>query len=162
MSLCRIVREEEVPLKEHQLLSFQKCIGSCKRSSALIHSFPSGFRGARVEETGVSCGSRPLRLHGNSKPPLDGEVQDRFRSSPVPINCVDPFDTKHGGIHWLTDGEPSPSVATYSWEDERLVIFFPATSTEYVYTVKAWILGISTQNRWTPVANLLKSPMKHS
>ena len=46
---------------------------------------------------------------------------------------VAPFGAEQGRIRWLTDGEPSPSVANYSWEHQRLVIFFPATATEYIY-----------------------------
>ena len=85
-------------------------------------------QGGRVEETGI------LRLTTTTftrefQTSVDGEVQVITGS----YKCVDPFDTKHGGIHWLTDGDPTPSIGTYSWDSERLVIFFPATATQYVY-----------------------------
>lgn len=86
-------------------------------------------QGARVEETGV------LRLTTTTftrefQSPAGGGTQVIAGS----YKFVDPFGMKHGQMHWLTQGDPAPSVATYRWEHQHLVIFFPATSTEYVYT----------------------------
>lgn len=89
--------------------------------------------GARVEETGV------LRLTTNTftrefRSSVGGGVQGPVQVIDGSYKLVEPFGARHGVIHWLTPGDPTPSVSTYSWESERLVIFFPTTATEYVYT----------------------------
>ena len=126
------VRQEEV-FETASITVFSK---TYKIVQALVGTYilvSKRVHGARVEETGVlrlttTTFTREFRVS------VGGEVQGPVQVIAGSYELVDPFGTKHGGIHWLTDGEPSPSVATYSWEDERLVIFFPATSTEYVYT----------------------------
>ena len=85
-------------------------------------------RGDQVEETGV------LRLTTTTftqefRTSVDAEVQVIAGF----YKLVDPVGAEHGGIHWVTDGEPTPSVGTYTWEGEHLVLFFRATSTEYIY-----------------------------
>ena len=86
-------------------------------------------QGARVEETGV-LRLTPTTFTREFRASVDGDVQIIVGS----YKLVVPFGMKHGRMQWLTQGDPAPSVATYSREDQRLSIFFPATSTEYVYT----------------------------
>ncbi len=85
-------------------------------------------QGARVEETGV-LRLTPTTFTREFRSPVGGGDQVIAGS----YKLVEPFGMKHGRMHWLTQEDPAPSVATYSWEHQRLVIFFPATSTEYVY-----------------------------
>ena len=86
-------------------------------------------QGARVEETG-GLRLTPTTFTRESQSPVGGGVQVIAGS----YKLVAPFGMKHGQMQWLTQEDPAPSVATYSREDQRLAIFFPATSTEYVYT----------------------------
>ena len=46
---------------------------------------------------------------------------------------VAPYDEKKGTIHWFVDGDPVPTVSTYTWDGTLLVLFWSATSTAHVY-----------------------------
>ena len=46
---------------------------------------------------------------------------------------IEPFDEKKGTIYWFSDESAEPTVATYTWDGELLVIFNTATSTGHVY-----------------------------
>lgn len=120
---------EEETSKTASITIFSKIYRLIETLTGTYTLISKRVQGARVEETGVlrltpSTFTREFRL------PRDGEVQVIAGS----YKLVEPFGTKQGRMHWLTQGDPAPSVATYSWEHQRLVIFFPATSTEYVYT----------------------------
>ena len=126
------VRQEEV-FETASITAFSK---TYKIVQALVGTYTlisKRIHGARVEETGV------LRLTTTTftrefRSSVDGEVQGPVQVIAGSYKLVDPFGTRHGVIHWLTRGDPIPSIGTYSWENKRLVIFFPATSTQYVYT----------------------------
>lgn len=122
-------RGEEETSKATSITVFSKTYRLIETLMGTYTLISKRVQGARVEETGV------LRLTSTT-------FRQEFRSpvgggAPViagSYKLVEPFGMKHGRMHWLTQGDPAPSVATYSWEHQRLVIFFPATSTEYVYT----------------------------
>jgi thioredoxin 1 len=47
---------------------------------------------------------------------------------------VAPYDERKGTIHWFSDGNPVPTVSTYTWDGQLLVLFLPDVSTQYVYS----------------------------
>ena len=46
---------------------------------------------------------------------------------------IEPFDERKGTIYWFSDESPEPTVSTYTWDGELLVLFWTATSTGHVY-----------------------------
>ena len=46
---------------------------------------------------------------------------------------VEPYDEEKGNIYWFSDGSREPTVSTYTWDGELLVIFGVVTSTGHVY-----------------------------
>ena len=64
---------------------------------------------------------------------IQGEVQDQKQFVSGSYKLVEPFDERKGTIHWFADGNPTPTIGTYTWDGKLLVIYWPATSTRYVY-----------------------------
>ena len=46
---------------------------------------------------------------------------------------IEPFDEKKGTIYWFTDESSEPTVSTYTWDGELLVIFQAASATGHIY-----------------------------
>ena len=46
---------------------------------------------------------------------------------------IEPFNNRQGTIHWFIDGNPKPSVSTYTSDGKLLVLFFETTSTRHIY-----------------------------
>ena len=46
---------------------------------------------------------------------------------------IEPFDGKKGTIYWFSDESSEPTVTTYTWDGELLVIFSAGTATGHVY-----------------------------
>lgn len=123
---------EEETSKTASIIAFSRTYKVMQALTGTYTLISKRVHGARVEETGI------LRLTATTftrefRVSIDGEVQGPVQVIAGSYKLVDPFGTRHGVIHWLTRGDPVPSVGTYSWDSERLVIFFPATATEYVY-----------------------------
>ena len=64
---------------------------------------------------------------------IQGEVQEQKQFVSGSYKLVEPFDERRGTIHWFADGNPTPTIGTYTWDGKLLVIYWPATSTRYVY-----------------------------
>ena len=59
------------------------------------------------------------------------EEEDHFSSGSYSL--IEPFDERKGNIYWLADGSNQPIKSTYTWDGKLLVIYYPSTSTTYVY-----------------------------
>lgn len=46
---------------------------------------------------------------------------------------IEPFDENKGTINWFLDGSLQPSVSTYTWDGELLILYWQNTSTTHVY-----------------------------
>ena len=103
----------------------QTLIGTYTLISKQVHGDP-------VSETGV------LRLTTTTftreiQPAPDAEVQVPTQFITGSYKLIEPFDQRRGAIHWFADGDPTPSISTYTWDGKLLAIFWPATSTSYIY-----------------------------
>ncbi len=64
---------------------------------------------------------------------LEGQIQEPTQFITGTYSLIEPFDERKGTIHWFAAGDPTPSISTYTWDGKLLVIFYPATSTSYIY-----------------------------
>ena len=64
---------------------------------------------------------------------LEGEFQGQTQFASGTYKLIKPFDERSGRIRWFAHGDPTPSISTYTWDGRLLVLFFPATSMQYVY-----------------------------
>lgn len=46
---------------------------------------------------------------------------------------IEPFDGEKGTLYWFSDESSEPTVTTYTWDGELLVIFSTTTSTSHIY-----------------------------
>lgn len=46
---------------------------------------------------------------------------------------IEPFDEEKGNIYWFSDASLEPTVSTYTWDGELLVIYGTATATGHIY-----------------------------
>lgn len=63
----------------------------------------------------------------------EGQVQEPTQFLTGSFSLMEPFDERKGTIHWLPAGDPTPTISTYTWDGKLFVIFYPATSTSYIY-----------------------------
>ncbi len=64
---------------------------------------------------------------------LEGEAQSLKQFVTGSYKLVRPFDQSSGTIHWFTQGNPRPSVITYTWDGRFLALVFRADATQYIY-----------------------------
>ena len=64
---------------------------------------------------------------------LEDEAQSIKQFVTGSYKLVRPFDQSSGTIHWFTQGDPKPSVVTYTWDGRFLALVFRADSTQYIY-----------------------------
>ena len=64
---------------------------------------------------------------------LEGEAQSRKQFVTGAYKLVRPYDQNRGTIHWFKQGDPRPSVITYTWDGRLLALVFPADATQYIY-----------------------------
>lgn len=64
---------------------------------------------------------------------LEGEAQSLKQFVTGSYKLVRPFDQSSGTIHWFTQGNPRPSVITYTWDGRLLALVFRADATQYIY-----------------------------
>lgn len=65
---------------------------------------------------------------------LEGDVSARPQFISGAYRLVKPFDERRGTIHWFADGDPVPSISTYTSDGKLLVLFLTAEATQYVYS----------------------------
>ena len=65
---------------------------------------------------------------------LEDNVSARPQFVTGSYKLVKPFDERRGTIHWLADGDFTPSISTYTWDGRLLVLFLPVEATQYVYS----------------------------
>jgi len=63
----------------------------------------------------------------------EGQVQEPIQFLTGSFSLMEPFDERKGTIHWFPAGDPTPTISTYTWDGKLFVIFYPATSTSYIY-----------------------------
>ena len=64
---------------------------------------------------------------------LADEAQSQKQFVTGSYKLVRPFDQNSGTIHWFTQGDPKPSVVTYTWDGRFLALIFRADATQYIY-----------------------------
>ena len=64
---------------------------------------------------------------------LEGEAQSLKQFVTGSYKLVRPFAQSSGTIHWFTQGNPRPSVITYTWDGRLLALVFRADATQYIY-----------------------------
>ena len=75
----------------------------------------------------------PTTLTQELQEVLEGEVQSRKQFVTGAYKLVRPYDQSRGTLHWFTQGNPKPSVITYTWDGRLLALVFPAEATQYIY-----------------------------
>ena len=68
---------------------------------------------------------------------LEGEAQSLKQFVTGSYKLVRPFNQSSGTIHWFTQGDPKPSVITYTWDGQFLALVFRADATQYIYNRQA-------------------------
>lgn len=63
----------------------------------------------------------------------EGEIQEPIQFLTGSFSLMEPFDERKGTIHWFPAGDPTPTISSYTWDGKLFVIFYPATSTSYIY-----------------------------
>ena len=63
----------------------------------------------------------------------EGEIQEPIQFLTGSFSLMEPFDERKGTIHWFPTGDPTPTISSYTWDGKLFVIFYPATSTSYIY-----------------------------
>ncbi len=64
---------------------------------------------------------------------LEGEAQSLKQFVTGSYKLVRPFNQNSGTIHWFTQGNPRPSVITYTWDGRFLALVFRTDATQYIY-----------------------------
>ena len=64
---------------------------------------------------------------------LEGEAQSLKHFVSGSYKLVRPFAQSSGTIHWFTQGNPRPSVITYTWDGRFLALVFSTDATQYIY-----------------------------
>ena len=64
---------------------------------------------------------------------LEGEGQSLKQFVTGSYKLIRPFAQSSGTIHWFTQGDPSPSVGTYTWDGRFLALVFSTDATQYIY-----------------------------
>ena len=123
--------EEDVS-KSKSIIVFSKFYKIAQGLSGTYTLLSKQVRGDPVEESGV------LRLTTTTftrefRSGAAGEGQGPTQFASGSYKLVEPFDTSQGTIHWFNAGSLIPSVSTYTWDGKLLIIFYPSTSTSYIY-----------------------------
>lgn len=124
---------EEDASKTASIIVFSKFYRVAQALSGTYTLVSKRVHGEPVEETGV------LRLTITTftrelQNILEGGIQGPVRFVSGTYKLIKPFDERKGTIRWFADGNPTPTISTYTWDGKVFVIFFPATSTQYVYS----------------------------
>ena len=123
--------EEDVH-KMATIIVFSKAHRIAEALSGTYTLVSKQVQGDPVEEAGV------LRLTTTTftretQNILEGQVQEPIQFLTGSFSLMEPFDERKGTIHWFPAGDPTPTISTYTWDGKLFVIFYPATSTSYIY-----------------------------
>ncbi len=124
--------EEDVH-KSASIIVYSKSYRVAQTLSGTYTLVSKQVRGDPVKEAGVlrlttttfTRESQNIQEGGGSEEPKQF-VSGSYR-------LVEPFDERKGTIHWFADGNPTPTIGTYTWDGKLFIIFWPSIATRYVY-----------------------------
>ena len=116
--------EEDVS-KSTSIIVFSKTYKVAQALSGVYKLVRTQVNGEPIEEVGT------MRLTTTT---FTREFQNTNQFLSGSYKLVAPYDERKGTIHWFSDGNPVPTVSTYTWDGQFLVLFLPDVSAQYVYT----------------------------
>lgn len=115
---------EETVAESAVILVFSKAYRVAESLSGRYELIRSETAGEPFEESGT------MRLTITT---FTREFQQADEFAFGTYRLIEPFDAEKGTIYWYSDETGDPTETTYTWDGERLVLFWAATDLGHVY-----------------------------
>lgn len=115
--------EEDVS-KSASILVYSKAYNIADELSGVYQLIRTETDGKLVEDAGT------LRL---TEKTFIQEFENGNQFISGSYQLIEPYNNRQGTIHWFIDGNPKPTISTYTSDGRLLVLYSEATSTRHIY-----------------------------